>query len=78
MTRPVTLFTGQWADLSFEDLAAKVGAWDFDGLELCTWGDHFEVPKALSDSSYCAGRTWGDSPRANSAPAALHFTKTRY
>ena len=56
MARPVTLFTGQWADLSFEDLAAKVGGWDFDGLELCTWGDHFEVPKALSDSSYCAGR----------------------
>ena len=56
MARPVTLFTGQWADLSFEDLAEKVGGWDFDGLELCTWGDHFEVPKALSDSSYCAGR----------------------
>ena len=56
MARPVTLFTGQWADLSFEDLAAKVGGWDFDGLELACWGDHFEVPKALSDSSYFAGR----------------------
>ncbi len=56
MARPVTLFTGQWADLAFEDLAAKVGEWDFDGLELATWGDHFEVPKALADPSYCAGR----------------------
>ena len=56
MARPVTLFTGQWADLTFEELAAKVGDWDFDGLELATWGDHFEVPKALSDSGYCAGR----------------------
>ena len=26
MARPVTLFTGQWADLSFEDLAAQVTA----------------------------------------------------
>ncbi len=56
MARPVTLFTGQWADLAFEDLAAKVGEWDFDGLELATWGDHFDVAQALSDSSYCAGR----------------------
>src|SRR3954465_13214549 len=56
MARPVTLFTGQWADLSLEDLAAKVGEWEFDGLELATWGDHFDVAEALSDSSYCAGR----------------------
>ncbi len=34
MTRPVTLFTGQWADLSLVDLAAKAGAFGFDGLEL--------------------------------------------
>ena len=27
MARPVTLFTGQWADLPFEDLAAKCGGW---------------------------------------------------
>ena len=34
MTRPVTLFTGQWADLPLERLAAKAAAWGFDGLEL--------------------------------------------
>ena len=34
MARPVTLFTGQWADLPIEDLAAKCGEWGFDGLEL--------------------------------------------
>jgi sugar phosphate isomerase/epimerase len=56
MARPVTLFTGQWADLTFEELAAKVGEWEFDGLELATWGDHFEVPKALADPSYVKGR----------------------
>jgi sugar phosphate isomerase/epimerase len=56
MARPITLFTGQWADLTLEELAAKVGEWEFDGLELATWGDHFDVAEALRDSSYCAGR----------------------
>jgi sugar phosphate isomerase/epimerase len=52
MSRPVTLFTGQWADLSLETLAAKVSEWGFDGLELACWGDHFDVQKALEDDSY--------------------------
>ncbi|CAN5583361.1 sugar phosphate isomerase/epimerase [soil metagenome] len=52
MGRPVTLFTGQWADLSLETLAQKVSAWGFDGLELACWGDHFEVDKALESDSY--------------------------
>jgi sugar phosphate isomerase/epimerase len=56
MHRPVTLFTGQWADLPIEDLAAKAGAWGFDGLELACWGDHFEVDKALADDGYCRSR----------------------
>jgi sugar phosphate isomerase/epimerase len=56
MARPVTLFTGQWADLSLDQLAAKCGEWEFDGLELACWGDHFDVAEALSDSSYIAGR----------------------
>jgi sugar phosphate isomerase/epimerase len=34
VARPVTLFTGQWADLPLEELASKCGAWGFDGLEL--------------------------------------------
>lgn len=52
MSRPVTLFTGQWADLSLETLAQKVSEWGFDGLELACWGDHFEVDKALEDDAY--------------------------
>lgn len=52
MARPVTLFTGQWADLSLEALAKKVSEWGFDGLELACWGDHFEVDKALESDSY--------------------------
>ena len=56
MGRPVTLFTGQWADLPLETLAEKASAMGFDGLELACWGDHFDVQKALSDDSYCQGR----------------------
>jgi sugar phosphate isomerase/epimerase len=52
MSRPVTLFTGQWADLPLETLARKAGAWGFDGLELACWGDHFEVDKALESDGY--------------------------
>jgi sugar phosphate isomerase/epimerase len=56
MARPVTLFTGQWADLGIDELAGKCADWGFDGLELACWGDHFEVDKAMSDSGYAAGR----------------------
>jgi sugar phosphate isomerase/epimerase len=56
MSRPVTLFTGQWADLPLEELAAKTAAWGFDGLELACWGDHFEVDRALADDAYCRDR----------------------
>jgi len=56
MGRPVTLFTGQWADLTLEDLAKKVSDWGFDGLELACWGDHFEVDKALDEDSYVQSR----------------------
>jgi sugar phosphate isomerase/epimerase len=53
VTRPVTLFTGQWADLPLEGLAEKASGWGFDGLELACWGDHFEVERALADDNYC-------------------------
>ena len=51
MKRPVTLFTGQWADLPLETLCEKASAFGYDGLELACWGDHFEVHKA--DEAYC-------------------------
>src|SRR5689334_20221096 len=54
--RPVTLFTGQWADLPLETIAKKASEWGYDGLELACWGDHFEVDKALSDDAYARGR----------------------
>lgn len=56
MARPVTLFTGQWADLPLEELARKTREWGFDGLELASWGDHFEVNRALSEPGYVDSR----------------------
>jgi sugar phosphate isomerase/epimerase len=51
MSRPVTLFTGQWADMPFETLCKKARSFGYDGLEIACWGDHFEVNKA--DDTYC-------------------------
>lgn len=56
MARTVTLFTGQWADLPFETLCQKAKSFGYDGLELATWGDHFDVVAALNDPNYCRGR----------------------
>ncbi len=56
MTRPVTLFTGQWADMPLETLASKANEWGYDGLELACWGDHFEIDRALSEDGYCQGQ----------------------
>ena len=53
MARPVTLFTGQWADLKLSEMARKSAEFGYDGMELACWGDHFEVDLALSDDSYC-------------------------
>jgi sugar phosphate isomerase/epimerase len=52
VARPITLFTGQWADLPLEALAQKAAGWGFDGLELACWGDHFDVEAALEDGAY--------------------------
>lgn len=54
MARPVTLFTGQWADMSFDELSTKAGQFGYDGLELACWGDHMEIDKA--DQAYCDRR----------------------
>ncbi len=53
MARPVILFSGQWTDLPLTELVAKLGDWGYQGLELCCWGDHFEVQRALSQDDYC-------------------------
>ena len=54
MGRPVTLFTGQWADLPLAVLSEKAAAWGYDGLELACWGDHLDVARGAVDREYCA------------------------
>ena len=53
MARPITLCTGQWADLPLKILAEKTGSWGYDGLELACWGDHMDVDRAATEKSYC-------------------------
>lgn len=56
MGRPVTLFTGQWADLPLEEICKKAADWGYDGLELACWGDHVEVGRAAADKKYAKTR----------------------
>jgi sugar phosphate isomerase/epimerase len=56
MARPITIFTGQWTDLSFEEVCKKMSAFGYDGLEIACWGDHLDAKKAALDSGYVAER----------------------
>lgn len=53
MSRPVTLFTGQWADLPFSVMCQKAADFGYDGIELACWGDHFDVARARDSDAYC-------------------------
>lgn len=56
MSRPVTIFTGQWADLTFEDVCKKMSEWGYDGVEIACWGDHMDVKQAATDPAYVEER----------------------
>ncbi|MFB9661036.1 sugar phosphate isomerase/epimerase family protein [Glycomyces mayteni] len=56
MPRPITLFTGQWADLPFEEVCRLAASWGYDGLEVACWGDHLDVVRAAEDDDYVADR----------------------
>ena len=51
MSRPITLCTAQWADLSLEDTCKVAREMGYDGLELATWGQ-IDVHKAVKDDAY--------------------------
>ena len=55
MARPLTLFTGQWADLPFEEVGRLAGEWGYDGLEIACWGDHLDVSR-WDDADYVQSR----------------------
>ena len=38
MARPVTIFTGQWADLGLEEMCRTAKDMGYDGLEIASWG----------------------------------------
>ena len=56
MARLATIFTGQWADLPFEQMCKTVHSIGYDGVEIACWGDHMDVEKAAKDSSYVSGK----------------------
>jgi len=57
MPRPVTLFSGQWADLPFQTLCEKVASFGYDGIEIASWGDHLDLKRAAADPAYAQERT---------------------
>lgn len=56
MPRPITLFTGQWADLPLSKLAPLAKKMGYDGLELACWGDHFDVDQAATSEKYISDK----------------------
>lgn len=55
--KPSNVETGNAIHRTMGRLAARrhgqnASEWVYDGLELATWGDHFDVPRALKDVNY--------------------------
>lgn len=50
--RLVTLCTAQWADLEFDELCRTAAEMGYDGIEIATWGNSFDLDKADSDDQY--------------------------
>jgi sugar phosphate isomerase/epimerase len=56
MSRPVTLFSGQWTDMPFEKFCEKAKSFGFDGIEIACWGDHLNLKMAATDPAYVEER----------------------
>ena len=56
MSRPVTIFSGQWADLTFDVFCQKAKSFGYEGIEIATWGDHLDLKKAATNPAYCEER----------------------
>lgn len=56
MPRPVTIFSGQWADLPFEEACRLFASMGYDGVEIATWGDHMNVREAAENPAYVEER----------------------
>ncbi|HMO35483.1 MAG TPA: sugar phosphate isomerase/epimerase, partial [Gemmatales bacterium] len=53
MTRMLALYTGAFLDIPLEAVCAKASEWGYAGLEIACSGEHFSVPRAVSESGYC-------------------------
>lgn len=53
MARPITLFTAQFSDMSFESLCRLAKDCGYDGLEIATLGGYLDMEKAAEDQAYC-------------------------
>jgi len=56
MTRPITIFSGQWTDLPFEKFCEKAKSFGYEGIEIACWGDHLDLKKAATDPKYVEER----------------------
>lgn len=50
MARPLTIFTGQWADMKLEKLAPLLKKMGYEGVEIAITPNHFDMTKADKDS----------------------------
>ena len=57
-SHPVTLFTGQWADLPLEEVAKLASEWGYNGLEIACSGEHLDVWRAAEDNAYLQERLY--------------------
>ena len=55
MAHPHTLFTGQWADLTLDEVAELAAGWGYDGLEIAVSGEHLDASR-WDDDEYIAER----------------------
>ena len=49
MSRPIILYSGGWTDIPLEEFVPHVAEWGYQGVDLCCWGDHFEVQRAAGE-----------------------------
>ena len=55
MGKQFTLFTGQWADLTLDEVAEHAAGWGYDGLEIAVSGEHLDAWR-WDDDAYVEGR----------------------
>ena len=51
MARPVTLYTGQWGDLSLEEVCKLASEMGYEGLEIATNG-HINCHEVVTNQEY--------------------------